>query len=128
MSDEQRAEMLKQIKILLGIPDTDTSKDALLELLLDTTVDMVFNYCGITELPEGLERVVVRMTVDMYRIEGYGSNAGAGQQAQQVKRGDVSITYAQLGGNYNSMTGAGGADFIKNYRAQLNAFKKVVFS
>ncbi len=120
--------MLKTIKVLLGISAEDSSKDELLDIMLTTASDMAINYCHIDSLPDGLKGVVVRMAVDIYRAEGYGQASGGGSQiVQQVKRGDTAVTYAQSGGNYNIMTGAGGADFVKNYTKQLNAYRQVVF-
>ena len=122
--------MLQQLKMLLGIASDDDSKDDLLIFILDTVTDMVLNYCDIEEVPDGLERIIVRMARDMYKLEGYGqADTGTGTGAvTQVKRGDTTVSYGSAGSTYNSATGAGGADFINNYVKQLNAFRQVTFS
>ena len=118
--------MLEKMKMLLGI--TGNEKDGLLQFVLDTVTDMVKNYCHMSideAIPAQLENVVVRMAVDMWRAEGYGNETNGNAEVTSVKRGDVTTSFRPVGGDFNTGTGAGGADFIKAYTKQLNAFRKV---
>lgn len=118
--------MLEKMKLLLGI--TGNEKDGLLQFVLDTVTDMVKNYCHMSideATPAQLENVVVRMAVDMWRAEGYGNETNGNAEVTSVKRGDVTTSFRPVGGDFNANTGAGGADFIKAYTKQLNAFRKV---
>jgi len=118
--------MLEKLKLLLGI--TGNEKDGLLQFVLDTVTDMVKNYCHMAideAIPAQLENVVVRMAVDMWRAEGYGNETNSNAEVTSVKRGDVTTSFRPVGGDFNANTGAGGADFIKAYTKQLNAFRKV---
>lgn len=117
--------MLANLKLLLGVTGND--KDGLLQFVLDSVINQVRTHCNMDELepiPPGLETIIVRMAVDLWRLEGYGQEATA-KEVSSVKRGDVTTTFQAVGGNYNAMTGAGGAEFIKAYTRQLNAYRKL---
>jgi len=119
-------ENLPNLKLLLNIKDNE--QDGLLQFLLESVIDQVLNYCQIDELPERLNRVVVRMTADLYGIEGYangGVSATGTGDVTSVRRGDVTTSFGSFGGNFNLTTGAGGAEFLKCYTPQLNAFRRV---
>lgn len=107
--------MLEKIKELLWI--TGSEQDSLLSFILSTTSQKVKNYCNREDVPEGLELIIVEMVMEQYK-----SNAGI-KDVAAIKRGDTQISYAQ--GAFNQLTGAGGADFLKNYKAQLNRYRKV---
>lgn len=111
--------MLEKLKILLGI--NDGAQDAVLTFILEIVQDEVKNYCHIEAIPEGLENIVVRMAVDLYRSEGYGS-AAAPQAAKSVSRGDVTIAYGD-GGATAEITG--GKAVLDDYKAQLQAFRRL---
>ena len=113
--------MLEKLKMLLGI--TDEEQDGVLSFILDTVTDMVLNYCNLDEIPQRLENIVVRMAADQYRSEGYGQ-AAAPQVAQSVMRGDVTVNYGS-GNNGNTAEITGGKSILDDYRAQLNAFRRL---
>ena len=112
--------MLEKLKILLGDPN-DATTDVILSFVLDTVQSEVKNYCNIEEIPAELENIVVRMAVDLYRSEGYGS-AAAPQAAKSVSRGDVTIAYGD-GGATAEITG--GKAVLDDYKAQLQAFRRL---
>jgi len=108
--------LIHKMKLLLGI--TDTESDELLQYVLDTVVDMVKGYCNISDIPAPLEKVIVRMAVDMWRIEGYGVPGGTGNmEIKQIKRGDVTTSFEAVGANSDN--------FIKSYTQQLNEYRKL---
>ena len=106
--------MLDQLKLLLGISGEE--QDAVLTFVLDAVTDLVLSYCNLDEIPPRLESVVVRMA-------GYGQ-AVAPQTAQSVTRGDVTVSYGSNASAAAEITGAG-KSLLDDYRAQLNAFRKV---
>lgn len=112
-------ERLQKLKLVLGIQGSD--EDDLLNYLLETTEQKILNYCNIKELPEELEDVLVDMTADVYRFRQRDMGEG---RVSQINVGDTAISYSDSG-NFNIMTGAGGADFLKNYKAQLNRFRRM---
>ncbi len=99
---------LDKVKLILGIKDS--SKNDLLNYFIESTEQKILNYCNREDFPRDLDNVLVEIVVDQYRQ----SNSG---KVASVKRGDTQITYQ------NSNTG--GADFIKNYKAELNRYRKV---
>lgn len=110
---------LEKLKMLLGV--TDASKDGVFSFALETVHEMVKNYCGIEEIPEGLTNTVVRMAADLSRSEGYGSEA-APQTAKSVTRGDVTIAY---GGTGAAAGLTGEKAVLDDYRTQLNAYRRL---
>lgn len=112
--------MLEKLKILLGIEDN--SKDYVLQLTIDIVTDMVLNYCHIKEIPSGLENVVVSMCIDKYRAENYGQENSEGK-VKSISEGDVSVSF----GSAFSTSENPSMEFLKNYKSQLNIYRKVVW-
>ncbi len=110
-----------KLKLLLGITGED--RDDILSFALETATDMALGYCNLDELPPQLENTVVRMAADLYRSEGYGQ-AAVPQVAQSVARGDVTVNYGS-GNNGNTAQITGGKSILDDYRAQLNAFRRL---
>ena len=113
--------MTDKLKLLLGITGED--RDDILSFALETVTDMALGYCNLDELPPQLENTVVRMAADLYRSEGYGQ-AAVPQVAQSVTRGDVTVHYGS-GNNGNTAQITGGKSILDDYRAQLNAFRRL---
>ena len=99
--------MTDKLKLLLGITGED--RDDILSFALETATDMALGYCNLDELPPQLENTVVRMAADLYRSEGYG---------------DVTVNYGS-GNNGNTAQITGGKSILDDYRAQLNAFRRL---
>lgn len=113
--------MLDQLKLLLGIAGEE--QDAVLAFVLDSVTDLVLGYCHLDEIPPRLESVTVRMAADQFRSEGYGQTA-APQAAQSVTRGDVTVSYGSNASAAAEITSAG-KSLLDDYRAQLNAFRRL---
>ncbi len=109
-------ERLRKAKILLGIKDN--SKNELLSFIFESVEQKILNYCNREDFPKELEFILIEIVCDQYKQ----SDTDGGKVAS-VKRGDTQITYQQS--NFNALTGSGGADFIKNYKTQLNRYRKV---
>jgi hypothetical protein len=107
---------VEMLKMILGV----TGKDELLQFALDTVIDEVKNYCNITEIPAELDNIILRMTADVWRSEGYG-NESKPQTAASVSRGDVSVSFD--GKSTASISGV--KSVLDDYRAQLAAFRKL---
>ncbi|MBS9782645.1 MAG: phage head-tail connector protein [Arcobacter sp.] len=114
--------MLKQIKTLLNIKDD--SKDEIINIYLDILISKVKNYCSRDDIPKMLEPIIVDIFVNEYASKIKADENGT-QNIASIKRGDTQINYSKTENVYNEMTGAGGAGFIKNYRLQLDNFRKM---
>ena len=122
MEPNRREALLTKLKILLGIPVTDTSKDVQLEFSLDFTIDGIKNYCNISDIPEQLENTMLLIAKDYY-LNQFVAPAAAGEgekNVQSIKRGDVQFTFFA-----DAKLGVEGTAFIKAYGAQLNAFRRL---
>ena len=74
--------MLKNIKILLGIDPDDTSKDALLKLIISSVTSRLQVLLGGIEPPESLEYIILEVAIKRYnRIgsEGLTSHSVEGE-------------------------------------------------
>ncbi len=60
---------LSNVKILLGISETDTTKDALLNLYLKRVQNLVLTYCN-DELNDSMSDIIEDITVIKYRKNG----------------------------------------------------------
>ncbi|MDN4085964.1 hypothetical protein [Paenibacillus polymyxa] len=121
--DPKRLEaLLTKLKVLLGLPVTETDKDVQLSFALNLTIDGVKNYCNIPDIPEQLENTVLLIAKDYY-LNQFVAPAAAGEgekNVQSIKRGDVQFTFFA-----DAKQGVEGTAFIKAYGAQLNAFRRL---
>lgn len=60
-------ESLQLMKELLGIDETDASKDSVLNHYLQKAKEIILGYCQITELPIQYDSVVVDYSVYLYK-------------------------------------------------------------
>lgn len=83
--------LLEQVKLLLGIRDTE--KDALLSVLCDTVTEQVKAYCHLTNVSgAGLQGLMADMVVSRYRACGYGQEAEP-KVVSSISEGDTSLSY-----------------------------------
>lgn len=117
MTEERMANVAK-LKALLGIMDED--KDALTEFALENAEEIIKNYCHIDTIPEGLSTTLLRMAADVYRTEQYGGGE-APAVIKSITEGDTSTSYD------TAETAAYAESVLKNYKAQLRRYRRVVF-
>ena len=87
--------MLEQIKILLGI--TDTESDALLGIMIDDARSAIISYLNRKDFPEGLNFAIREMVVKAYKE----SIAGG---VSSINRGDTSISYTTIDSSYYKLS------------------------
>lgn len=119
MADEYlRKEALEDLRKLLGIPATDKGSRMLAQFALKSAEEFTKNYCNIVDIPAGLTNTVIKMAVDIFRNESYGS-AQVPQAIKSVSMGDTKTDFgtAQAAGYSESLLG--------DYRKQLNRYRKV---
>lgn len=111
---------LEKLKKLLGIPLEDDSKDFLLEFTLEKTEDTIKNYCNIKEIPEELNNTVLSMAVDLYRNENLGFEESPLGSVSSISEGDTTVSYKSSSNEFKDT-------LIKDYKAQLNRYRKLVW-
>lgn len=109
-----------RLKRLLGMDLSDTSKDIPLQFALDDTQDVILNYCNLTELPKGLETTAYRMAIDLYRNEAPGEEGTPLGAVSSVSLGDMSTSFKSAVSEFKD-------SLLKDYKKQLNRFRKVGF-
>ncbi|MEF9952204.1 MAG: phage head-tail connector protein [Clostridium sp.] len=112
--------MLEKIKSLLGIKRDDTSRDAIISFIIDDVTEIIKNYCGVDLVPPGLNNTVIRMAIDIYRNENLGEEEGPVGSISSITEGDTSVSYKGATSDYTT-------SMLKNYKTQLNRFRKVVW-
>lgn len=110
---------LEKLKKLLGIELTDTTKDFPLQFILDDVFQIIKDYCHIKEVPIELGNTVLKMAIDLYRSENLGSEENSLGSISSITEGDTSISYK------NTIDYKDG--LIKNYKTQLNKYRKLVW-
>lgn len=81
-----KEEMLKKIKLRLGLTEEETEHDAVLRLMLDDAVMVISIFCNRDVFPIQLEYVARQMVVNAFYKENEDNVAS-------IKRGDTQITY-----------------------------------
>lgn len=87
--------MLDNIKMLLGINASDTSKDIIINYWIDYYSKMVLKYCHIDSLNSDLESIIEQMIV--IKLGGFGSGGTILEEhkgdVKSITRGDYQIVY-----------------------------------
>lgn len=105
------------IKELLGMPAGDTSQDASLKFIIGIVKETVLNYCNLDKLPDGLKNTCLRMAVDLYRYEK-PAESGVPLRVASITEGDTSTSFSVL-------TDALKGTILKDYKGQLNRYRRM---
>ncbi|MEK4355193.1 phage head-tail connector protein [Paenibacillus sp. FSL R7-0048] len=119
---EEYLKYLPKLKQLLSITIEDTSKDQRLLFALETIVQEIKTYCNISSIPEALDNVVLHIAEDYYRTKYPTEFEQTAPAVTSIKRGDVTTAF---GSAKATVTVGSGAAFVRNYAAQLQAFRRL---
>lgn len=111
---------LTKFKKLLSLDVSDTSKDVPLQFTLDDTLDTILNYCNLSELPNELETTAYRMAIDLFRNESPGEESTPLGPISSISEGDTSTSFKSSSSDFKD-------HLLKDYKVQLNRFRKVGF-
>ncbi len=81
-------EMLKKVKVRLGLGTEMTEHDEVLRLMLEDAVNMIRIFCNRDVFPVQLEYVARQLVVNAFYKEN-------GDNVSSIKRGDTQITYSE---------------------------------
>lgn len=107
-----------KIKRLLGLNESDNSKDTILEFILEDVEEIVKNYCNVPTIPEQLNSTILRMAIDMYKNESLGSEDIALGSISSISEGDTSVSYRSSASEFKE-------SLLKDYKSQLNRYRKI---
>lgn len=119
---EEHLKYLDRLKQLLGIPIELTTKDFQLTFALESIVQGIKTFCNITKIPKELDTVVLQIAEDYYRAKYPTEFEQTAPAVTSIKRGDVTTTF---GSAKATVTVGSGAAFVRNYEAQLVAFRRM---
>lgn len=119
---EEHLNYLVRLKQLLGIPIDETAKDFQLKFALESIVQGIKTFCNISSIPRELDTVVLQIAEDYYRAKYPTEFAQAAPAVTSIKRGDVTTVF---GSAKAIVTVGSGAAFVRNYEAQLIAFRRM---
>jgi hypothetical protein len=87
--------MIDNIKMLLGIVSTDTTKDAMINYWIAYYTKMILKYCHQIELGDDLQTILEQIVVE--KMGGIGGGGEIEQQdasnIKSITRGDYSVSY-----------------------------------
>ncbi|VIG06979.1 phage protein [Clostridioides difficile] len=109
---------VERLKKLLGISKEDYSKEMILEFILEDVEEIVKNYCNISVIPKELNSTVLRMSIDMYKNESLGSEDIALGSISSISEGDTSVSYRSSSSEFKE-------SLLKDYKSQLNRYRKI---
>ena len=112
---------IDKLKRLLGLDISDTSKDFILQFILDDVEEKVLNYCNIEEIPSGLKNTCYRMAVDMYRNERLGHEERE-TIVSSITEGDTTTSFKVKEQDKTYLD-----SIFKDYSKQLNKYRKLVW-
>lgn len=119
---EEIQKYLIRLKQLLLIPIENETKDFKLLFALQTIVQEIKTYCNISSIPEDLDNVLLHIAEDYYRTKYPTEFEQTTPAVTSIKRGDVTTAF---GSAKATVTVGSGAAFVRNYAAQLQAFRRL---
>lgn len=111
---------LEKLKALLGISEEDTSKDVILQFVIDDVQEIILDYCHITELPQDLFTTAYKMCLDLYRNENLGSEESSLGSIASISRGDTSTSFRSNTTEFKD-------SLLKDYKSKFNKYRKLVW-
>lgn len=95
---------------------------ATLDFACDLVTEQICNYCNLNEVPDnlaGTAALMVRGLINGVQLQ----NENMQPAAKGVSRGDTSFSFATAAEQLAALASSG--DFLTDYKAQLNAYRKM---
>lgn len=113
-----------QVKLLIPNNNENPDYDKIIDFTVDKIMNDIANYCNIPidELPNELSTVVVNMTVQAIKVNGFLDGESAAN-IQSLNEGDVSVTFKPVSDIYVALQGLN--PITDNYTSILNNFRRL---
>ena len=113
-----------QVKLLIPNNNANPDYDKIIDFTVDKIMNDIANYCNIPidELPNELSTVVVNMTVQAIKVNGFLDGESAAN-IQSLNEGDVSVTFKPVSDIYVALQGLN--PITDNYTSILNNFRRL---
>ena len=113
-----------QVKLLIPNSNENPDYDKIVDFTVDKIMNDIANYCNIPidELPNELSAVVVSMTVQAIKVNGFLDGESAAN-IQSLNEGDTSVTFKPVSDIYVALQGLN--PITDNYTNILNNFRRL---
>ena len=113
-----------QVKLLIPNNNENPDYDKIIDFTVDKIMNDIANYCNIPidELPNELSTVVVNMTVQAIKVNGFLDSDSAAN-IQSLNEGDTSVTFKPVSDIYVALQGLN--PITDNYTNILNNFRRL---
>ena len=113
-----------QVKLLIPNNNENPDYDKIIDFTGDKIMNDIANYCNIPidELPNELSTVVVNMTVQAIKVNGFLDSDSAAN-IQSLNEGDTSVTFKPVSDIYLALQGL--KPITDNYTNILNNFRRL---
>ena len=116
--------IVNQVKLLIPNNNKNPDYDKIIDFTVDKILNDIANYCNflIDELPNELSAVVVSMTVQAIKVNGFLDGESAAN-IQSLNEGDASVTFKPMSDIYLALQGLN--PITDNYTNILNNFRRL---
>ena len=116
--------IVNQVKLLIPNNNANPDYDKIIDFTVDKIMNDIANYCNIPidELPNELSTVVVNMTVQAIKVNGFLDGESAAN-IQSLNEGDTSVTFKPMSDIYLALQGLN--PITDNYTNILNNFRRL---
>ena len=116
--------IVNQVKLLIPNNNKNPNYDEILDFTVYKIMNDIANYCNIPidELPNELSTVVVSMTVQAIKVNGFLDGESTAN-IQSLNEGDVSVTFKPVSDIYVALQGLN--PITDNYTSILNNFRRL---
>lgn len=116
--------IVNQVKLLIPNNNENPDYDKIIDFTVDKIMNDIANYCNIPidELPNELSTVVVNMTVQAIKVNGFLDGESA-VNIQSLNEGDTSVTFKPISDIYLALQGLN--PITDNYTNILNNFRRL---
>ena len=116
--------IVNQVKLLVSNSNENPDYDKIINFTVDKITNDIANYCNIPidELPNELSTVVVSMTVQAIKVNGFLDGESTAN-IQSLNEGDVSVTFKPVSDIYVALQGLN--PITDNYTSILNNFRRL---
>ncbi|CCI87123.1 hypothetical protein [Lactobacillus gigeriorum] len=116
--------IVNQVKLLIPNNNENPDYDKIIDFTVDKIMNDIANYCNIPidELPNELSTVVVNMTVQAIKVNGFLDGESA-TNIQSLNEGDTSVTFKPMSDIYLALQGLN--PITDNYTNILNNFRRL---
>lgn len=116
--------IVNQVKLLIPNSNENPDYDKIIDFTVDKIMNDIANYCNIPidELPNELSTVVVNMTVQAIKVNGFLDGESAAN-IQSLNEGDTSVTFKPVSDIYLALQDLN--PITDNYTNILNNFRRL---